>query len=335
MSITIRDVAKEAGVSVSTVSKVLNGWTTISAATIDRVQKTAKSLHYTPNARAVNFAKKASDNIIFLTSLSKEEAYKNPHMFDIMCGVHSALSKFSHSVTLVDTSTEGILGETVSRIISKGSADGMIIHGSALNEQIAEEISIAHFPHIVIGNPDFSNQLCWIDTNHTLAGEFAAAHLLQRGYTKIAFIGGRKTDFISQQRLKGVRSTLLKARHRMNAEHLIYTDSSREAAYKAAENLFAMEETPDAIICENNLIALGVARAMEHHAIRIPDDIAFLTFDRYPYASIIDPSPSIVDIDVYDMGMQAGEMMIRKLENPSLLVQSYTTLPIVIQGKTT
>ena len=148
-------------------------------------------------------------------------------------------------------------------------------------------------------------------------------------------MGGRKTDFISQQRLKGVRSTLLKANHRMSQEHFIYTDSSREAAYKATENLLSSKQKPDAIICENNLIALGVIRALEHQKISIPSEIALLTFDRYPYASIIDPSPTIVDIDVYDMGVQAGEMMIRKLENPSLLVQSYTTLPLVIQGKTT
>ena len=88
-------------------------------------------------------------------------------------------------------------------------------------------------------------------------------------------------------------------------------------------------------VCENNNIALGVAKYLAASHLRIPDDIAFLTFDRYPYTSIIDPSPTIIDVDVYDMGVQAGSTLARKLENPSLLVQSFTTLPILIQGKTT
>lgn len=335
MAITIRDVAAAAGVSVSTVSKVVNGWTSISAETTARVNAVIKELHYTPNARAVSFARKATMNIIFLTSLEKEEAYKNPHMFDIMCGVYQELSKYHYNVTLVDTSQDNHPGESVERIISEGSADGIVVHGSALDEKTASLITERAFPHTIIGNPGFDSPLCWIDTNHMLGGQFAAEHLLSCGYRKIAFIGGRKTDFISQQRLKGVRQTLLKNGDRMNPSHIVYTDSSREAAHQATLSLIHSDNPPEAIICENNLIALGVSRAIEHAGLIVPKEIAFLTFDRYPYTSVIDPAPTIIDIDVFDMGVQAGSTIARKLENPALLVQSYTTLPLLIQGKTT
>lgn len=335
MAVTIRDVAKAAGVSVSTVSKVVNGWTSISAETTARVNAVIDSLHYTPNSRAVSFARKATMNIIFLTSLEKEEAYKNPHMFDIMCGVYRELAGFHYTVTLVDTSNEAYPGETVEKVIAAGSADGIVVHGSALNDRTAALILDKSFPHTIIGNPGFDNQLCWIDTNHMLGGQFAAEHLLSCGYERVAFIGGRKTDFISQQRLKGVRQTMLKSGHRMDNDHIVYTDSSRESAHQATLNLVHSEHPPQAIVCENNVIALGVSRALEHANIKVPDEIAFLTFDRYPYTSIIDPEPTIIDIDVYDMGIQAGSAIARKLENPALLVQSYTTLPILIQGLTT
>lgn len=335
MTITIREVAEAAGVSVSTVSKVINGKGSISAGTAANVNRIIKELHFTPNARAVSFAKKLTKNIVFLTSLEKEEAYKNPHMFDIMCGAYNELSKYQYSMTLMDTSKDAYPGETVEKIIAMGGADGIVVHGSALNDKTADLISEQNFPHTIIGNPGFDNQLCWIDTNHTLGGQFAAEHLLSFGYEHIAFIGGKKTDFISQQRLKGVRQTLLKAGHRMDSAHIVYTDSSRQAAYSSTEKLLSLETPPDAIVCENNNIALGVAKYLAASHLRIPDDIAFLTFDRYPYTSIIDPSPTIIDIDVYDMGVQAGSTLARKLENPSLLVQSFTTLPILIQGKTT
>lgn len=335
MSITIKDVAKAAGVSVSTVSKVINGSPSISAKTVSHVNAVISDLHYTPNQRAVCFARKSTKNIVFLTSLEKEEAYKNPHMFDIMCGAYYELSKSNYTVTLMDTSAEKYQGETVNDVISSGSSDGIVVHGSALNDRTAGLISERNFPHVIIGNPGFGNQLCWIDTNHTLGGQFAAEHLLSRGYQSVAFIGGRKTDFISSQRLKGVRSTMLKAGHRMSKEHIIYTDSSREAAYTSTVHLLAQPDRPSAIVCENNIIALGVAKAIEHSGLRVPDEIAFLTFDKYPYSSIIDPTPTIIDIDVYDMGRQAGSTIARKLQNPSLLVQSFTTLPLLIQGMTT
>lgn len=335
MAITIKDVAKAAGVSVSTVSKILNNNSSISQSTKDHVLSIISDLHYIPNSRAVSFAKKSTMSIIFLTALGKEEAYRNPHMFDIMCGVYFELSKNNYTVTLMDTSNESYPGETVCRVISTGIADGIVVHGSALNNETAELILKKNFPHVVIGNPEIDNQLCWIDTNHTLGGQFAAEHLLSCGYETVAFIGGRRTDFISCQRLKGVRSTMLKAGHRMRKDHIIYTDSSREAAYDATLKLLEQPDCPRAIICENNLIALGVARAIEHSHLRVPEEIAFLTFDRYPYSSIIDPSPTIIDIDMYDMGCQAGNTIARKLQNPSLLVQSFTTLPLLIKGQTT
>lgn len=335
MSVTIKDVAKAAGVSVSTVSKVINGWTSISEETTDRVKKVIQELHYIPNARAVSFARKSTTNIVFLTSLEKEEAYKNPHMFDIMCGVHNELSKYHYSVSLVDTSTESYPGECVEQTIADGSTAGIIIHGSALNDSIADLIVRNDFPHTVIGNPGFESKLCWVDTNHKLGGQFAAEHLLSKGYQRIAFIGGKKTDVISQQRLLGAKQTLARAGFRMDNSYILHTDSSLKSTREATIKLMQGLPKPEVIICENNFIAFGVSKTLERLGCKIPEDIAFLTFDRYPYTNIIEPSPTIIDIDVYDMGVQAASTLHRKLQNPSLLVQSYTTLPIIIQGETT
>ena len=123
--------------------------------------------------------------------------------------------------------------------------------------------------------------------------------------------------------------------YRIPQRRVLYTNSSRTEGYEAAHALLTSGDIPHAIICENNTLALGVIKAIQELALRIPEDIAVLTFDVYPYSSIIDPKLTVVDINVYDMGVQAGSMMLRKLENPTLLLQSYTTLPVVIQGEST
>lgn len=335
MPITINDVAKEAGVSPSTVSKVLNNWSTISDATVEKVNAAVKKLNYTPNARAVNFARQSTQNIVFLTALARDEAYKNPHMFDIMCGVHNEFAKENYTLTLVDTSRESYAGETAEKVIFQKYADGIVVHGSAINESVGDLLLKQQFPHIIIGHPNFSNQLCWIDTNHTLAGEFAAEHMLSCGYTDAAFIGGKKTDTISMHRQRGFLGLMSKYGYKIPDSHIVYTNSSIQESMDETLSLLNGENLPRAIICENNVIALGVAKAIEKTNLRIPEDIAFVTFDAYPYSGIIDPTPTIIDISMYDMGIQAGQMMLHKLKNPSLQIQSYTTLPVLIQGKTT
>lgn len=335
MPITIKDVAEEAGVSPSTVSKVLNNWSTISDGTVAKVHAAIKKLNYTPNARAVSFARQSTQNIVFLTALTRDEAYKNPHMFDIMCGVHNELAKENYTLTLMDTSKETYPGETAGKVISQKYADGIVVHGSAINETIGDLLVKQQFPHIIIGHPNFSNQLCWIDTNHTLAGEFAAEHMLSCGYTDAAFIGGKKTDAISMHRQRGFLGLMSKYGYKIPDSHIIYTNSSIQESMTGTLSLLSSADPPRAIVCENNMIALGVAKAIEKTGLQIPEDIAFLTFDSYPYSGIIDPTPTIIDISMYDMGVQAGLMMLHKLKNPSLQIQSYTTLPVLIQGKTT
>ena len=335
MSVTINDVAQAAGVSASTVSKVINGWTTISPATTARVQAAIESLHYVPNQRAVSFAKGATKNITFLTSINKSQAYKNPHMFEILCGAYSVLSKYNYTVSITDTSADTFPGESIYRIIKGGSCDGIIVHGSALTKDVAANIVASEFPHTIIGNPSYDTPLCWVDTNHVLGGQFAADHLLAKGYTEVGFIGGRKSDFISSQRLKGLRQTMLKSGNKMSTENIIYSDHDFNTIYNHCVKLLTSKSRPQAIVCENCFIAVVLQKAIERLSLSTPDDIAFLTFDKYPYTSTMQPTPTIVDIDVYDLGVQAGSTLARKLENPKLLVQSYTTLPLLIQGATT
>ncbi len=325
--VTINDVAKEAGVSVSTVSKVMNNWTTISDETANRVRNAAQKLNYTPNSRAVNFARGNTRNVIYLTEMRKGEAYSNPHMFDIMCGVFTSLAREGYTMSLMDISDEEHPRETIKSIIDQKSADGIVIHGSVINQEVADLIISRNFPHIVIGHPDFDNRLCWVDTNHMLAGEHAAEYLLRKNAVPAVFISGQKTDFISHEREKGFRNFMLHHGHKLQPEDIVYTGSTWQEGYNATVRFLKRKSRPAAIVCENNTLAVGAARVLKESGIDVPKEIVFLTFDIYPYTDILDPRPDVVDINVYDMGSQVGELIIKKINNPALMIQSYTTLP--------
>lgn len=335
MAATIRDVAKEAGVSTSTVSKVLNNWSSISPETCARVRAAIDKLQYTPNARAVSFARGATRNIIFLSSLKKEEAYHNPHMFDILCGVQKELSSQGYTLMLTDIPGNSSPETFLTNLITSRIADGILIHGSCNIPGMVKILTETQFPHIYIGNPGRRSRICWIDTNNGLAGQFAAQHMIKCHYDRVAFLAESLTDYISMQRLNGFLGGMYDYGYRIPDEYIRYTDSTREDAYRQSMELLALPEPPQAIVCENNTLALSLSKALQDRHVRVPDEVAFLTFDSYPYSALIEPAPTIIDIDVYDLGVQAAVMLLRKLENPSLLVQTYTTLPVLRQGCTT
>ena len=204
-----------------------------------------------------------------------------------------------------------------------------------VNETLAKHLLEEEIPHIIIGHPDFETRLCWIDTDHTLAGEYAADHICECGYTNVFFIAGRRNDAISNQRLKGFKKGMIHHKEYITRENIGYTNNTQEGAYEVTRTMLQKLPKPQAIVCENNLLALGVVNALRDLSFSIPDDIGLLTFDIYPYSKIITPQPTVIDINMYDIGIQAGRMMLHKLENPRLMVQSFTALPTLIQGQTT
>lgn len=214
-------------------------------------------------------------------------------------------------------------------------ADGFVIHASVISEELDEMIFEKGIPHIVIGNPNFQSHFCWIDINNRLAGELAARHLLERGCQAVAFIGGKMEDKISMHRLDGVIAVLKEHDVLLPREYVQTGESDCESGYRMTVQLLDSRKRPDAVICANNYIAYGCVMALHDRGILIPDEIRVITFDDYPFSQILRPMLSVVDIDVYDMGMQAGKYILQKIRKPNLYIQSHITVPsLIVRGST-
>lgn len=329
MTVTIKDVAREAGVSTATVSKVINNVPSISEATATRIHQIMKELNYHPNMNAQNFARKSTRNILFITNLERNAAFTNPHMFEIMSGLQSYLNSKNYTLSILSVNLIDQL-EVIDRIIAQNSADGVVIHASVITKEMSLRILKAGFPHIVIGHPNFESQLCWIDNNNYLSGEIAANHLLEQGYRKIAFIGGEASDMISTRRLQGAETAVIDHKLQMEESLIKRGESTRQDGYRMMEIILSHNNHPDAVICANNHIALGVMKSIAQRGVKIPKEIGVITFDDYPFSQITDPMITVVNIDVYDVGVQAGKYILNKIKKPNLQVQSYTTLPNLI-----
>lgn len=334
MGVTIQDVARAAGTSVSTVSKVINGHYSISEETAKRVRAVIKELNYYPSASAQNFAKGTTKVVTVLTDLSPNTAFQNPHMFEIIAGLEQALRTKGYRLQLRGVDAENAY-EVAEELISRKGTDALAIHVSVMTHPLSALLTKLRFPHIVLGMPNFESQVCWIDNNNVYSGTIAASFLLSRGYRKIAFIGGLYYDLGSTLRLQGVRQGLRDGGYPLNDQFVWLGESTRADGYRMAGKLLDEKSLPDAILCANNYIAMGCAAAVQERGLVIPKDIGIMAFDDYPFSRFMEPQLTVVDIDVRNMGAQAARFLVDIIRRPNTQVQTYVTTSNIIERGST
>ena len=331
MAANIYDVANAAGVSISTVSKALNDSYTIPEHTKALIRETADRLGYRPNARAKNFARQASGTVLFITDFYRNIAFENPHMFEIISGIATCLEDREYSRTLKPlTKQEAPL--VIRDIIRQRQADALIIHAHILSEELAAVLSRTDYPYLVIGKPGFRCNICWIDVNHEQAGRLAANYLLDKGYRRMTLIIGQKDDPLSQSRLTGINEVM--AEEELQIE-LICNRSPYALDEDVLKNLFSREPIPEVLVCSNNHLALHCLQHIRRVGLKVPEDIALLTFDNYPFSMLTEPGITAVEVDMHDMGMNAASFVLQKIRKPNLQIQSYCTSPCILERQST
>lgn len=333
MAITIRDVAKAAGVSPSTVSKVINKSPLISQKTINHVNSVIKELNYIPNIRARNFAKQETKSIVYLTLFEKHMALLNPYIFEILSGAEQITKDKGFNINYISASDIEEAYEIIKKIVVEKSSDGIIIHGYAVSHNITSLLIKYKFPHLLIGKPAFDSSSCWVDINNVVAGEIAARYLFDCGVKKFAYIGGKKTDAISQMRFQGIKKFANQNQLNLSHYHMKDNELIPKAGYALAKE--ALTNKPDGIICENSLFVSSVFKAINEVKLSIPDDISLICFDNYPFSFFVDPLPTVVDIDVFTLGVEAARYLLKIIKNPNFNIQGYISSPSIIERDST
>lgn len=289
-----------------------------------------QELNYYPNNIARSFVQQNSKNIGIVMELKRHYAFNNSHIYEILGGIESVLSDNGYTLTLLNTHSLGNNLDAYEKLIREKRVDGMIIHVSPLIKSLSERMDSLNFPYIVIGEPDFDSNLCWIDINNKSAGEIAVNHLISEGYRKIAFIGSTTTDNICANRLKGYHSALEKHNIPVCAEYIKHNPHSVENSDALVQELLNLSSPPDSIICLNNFIASKVITAIKKRGLRIPQDIALVSFDNYPLAMFTEPQLTVVDNDVFELGTHAANILLNKIASPNLQMQYSMLSPNLI-----
>lgn len=334
MSVSISDVARKAGVSISTVSKALNDKSSVSSSTVERIKQTAEEMGYVPNPRARVFATKETKQIAFVADIPKDTAFYNPHIFEIIMGLRHSVSKRGYSLIVESVEKKESL-DYIEKIYKKNMVDALVIHASIITKRLESLVVKSNLPHLIIGEPDYQSTLSWIDTDNALSGAVAIRHLLKNDYFPIAFVGGKADDMISVHRFEGAERELRQNNLSFEDQYILSTSSTIVSGMNAAKKILKMEKPPRSVLCANSVIAFGLMQELRNQNIRVPKDMAVMTFDRYPFSDFTEPRVTSVDMNMYEIGEEAGSILIKNLSHPNLRIQTFTSEPCVFEREST
>ena len=314
-AVTIRDVAKAANVSVSTVSRVLNGKVDVAADTQSRVLAVIDELSYTSNlaARSMRSHKK---NLIGLVLPD----IGSPYSIEIMKGINRAIAETDFDL-LVFTTGDAMKTNTIAHeqqyvsLLSNSITDGVLIAASAATKFTAHTPIVVVDPHAL--NPDYP---CVQGTNFEGAKQ-VMHYLLELGHRRIGFITGRKESHSAARRNEAYRISLAEAGIAVDESLIAHGDYTTKTAVSAARQLLTQPEPPTAIFAANDQSAIGVYQAAEELGFSIPEDLSVVGFDNISEAHYL--GLTTVDQFLSDMGYTAVHMLISLIDNEPLDVKIY------------
>lgn len=333
MGPTIRDVAKAAGVSTATVSRVINNSPLISQDTAEHVKKIMKELRYFPSSIARSFANQSTYNIALIVDIDNLDAFANPFFYQIQYGIEKVVCNRGYNLIIANEKSMGNRRSALSKIVLEKRADGIILPSFLLKKSQIKMMDEQKLPFVVIGEPLSKFNINWVDINNVMAGNMAACHLIENRYKRIAFVAGSMDDKFNQNRLEGYKIALRNNGIELDEELINYDISGKEAGYRAMNDFIKKDRKPDAVIFSNNLAAFGAISSIKDNGYKIPEDIGIISFDNFPVAELSEPNMTTVDIDVFELGIQAATMLLREIEIPSKSKQnSLLSVKLISRG---
>ncbi|PZQ65366.1 MAG: LacI family transcriptional regulator [Phenylobacterium zucineum] len=310
---TIQDVAKDAGVSTATVSRVLSAPERVSEATRARVMAAVDRLGYAPNVAAKSLRTLRTEKILVTVP-----DISNPFFSQVIRGVEEAASAAGYSVLLGDTRGEEAREEQFARMLRRREADGLIFLGHHLSPALAEMVAALGPKAPVVNGCEYSPELgvssAHID-NERAAAE-AMEHLYALGHRRIGVITGPLVSPLSRDRLAGV--TKAARRHGCEADLAVATgDFSIDSGRREAEALLAREAPPTAIFCFSDEMAMGALAALRRRDLRCPRDVSVVGFDDTRYAGMLDPPLTSVSQPMEDIGREVVALLLEILSGAS------------------
>lgn len=303
MPTTIFEVAKRAGVSIGTVSRVINNRDRVSPQTRERVLAAIRELDYHANAHARALAQQRTSTLGLVIP-----QVNDPFFYQIVRGVEEAASGANYSLLIASQSRVPASEHRYLHLFRRGHVDAMVLVAIEIRVHEVQEIIRQGIP-VVLVQLDIEGTVPTFLTDNYGGARAMAEHLvLKHQYRRIAYITGTDHTSDSRERLRGLRDVLQEHGLTLPSEYVVPGDYLRTSGYRAMQQLLDLPTPPEAVFAANDQMAVDAMLAIRDRGLHVPDDVAVVGFDDIPMASYVSPPLTTVHQPVYELGWHAARM---------------------------
>lgn len=326
---SIRDVAAHIGMSVSTVSRALNGYADVNAETRRKVEQAAEQLGYRASFAAATLRSRQTETVTFMVSKPWTK-FVDPFFLGLLDGVEMVLQAQGYDLQVVMAREYDQELDIIRRAVERRRCDGLLFSRTRPQDPRIDYLQARGFPFVTIGQTD-RNDHDWIDRDHAVIAYTATQRLARLGHTRIAYLSTPYRYNYSHRARAGYRRALSEANLPHDPALDVECYLSRRTGGEVLTELITSGATPTAIFCGNDMIAISAMHAMRQLGLQPGHDIAVIGCDDIPIAAHIQPALTTFSQDLDAIGMRMGRMILAKLGGESRPLQQFVDCSLIIR----
>ena len=327
---TIRDVAAAAKVSITTVSKVLNGHGSVSQHTRERVLAAAEAQNYSPNRLAVQLVRGRPDTLGFMNAVMGSETSRDEFMLTIINGVYHRAEALDMHVMLFTPATLERRKQNYSQFCRANNLAGLVVFGLDTGHPDIPAMLLSGVPLVFVDNDVAGEKVSSVSIDNEAATQDMTEKCVNQGHHDILFVGGSERAYVSAGRRAGYLKALAKAG--IDKPHMVCGDFLLKTAYTRVKEYIFNHPEITAIVCASDLMAIGAINACNDMNYRVPDDISVVGFDNLSYCEYIRPMLTTIEQDFFRIGDKAVEILARLIAGEAVDSHYYIPYRIVLRS---
>jgi LacI family transcriptional regulator len=318
-NLTLEDIGRLAGVSRSTVSRVINGQANVNPTVRSRVQEVIQRTGYSPNVVARSLVSGRTGVIGLVIPSRVHSLFEDPYFSRLIQGISAASNQAGNTLSLFLFQNEEEESALYPRVVTSGVLDGLILTATRMADPLLARMAVDEIPLVIVGRPDVDG-VSYVDVDNRGGASLAATHLVDLGYKRIAIISAPVSTTAGVDRLSGFVEGLALRGMPLHPDLRSDGDFSEESGYQAMLQL--IPNRPDAVFAASDTMATGALRALREAGLRVPGDVALMGFDGLPASAKSTPALTTIHQPVTDTGARAVQVL-------NELVNGSTPPPIV------
>ncbi|MFQ5398515.1 MAG: LacI family DNA-binding transcriptional regulator [Anaerolineae bacterium] len=306
MAVTIKDIARAAGVSHTTVSRALHGHPAIAKETKDRIRRIADELGYIPSAVARGLKTKRSGILGVIV-----RRIVDPFFGQVLNGIEDLLYAEGYGLFLASSNRDPDREQAIVRAMSERRVDGVIVCSSQVGEQHRRQLEQFGVSTVLINNQAIEDVTHSVSHDDVYGGYAVARYLIELGHTRLAYLGNARAGRTTVDRLNGFKQALSEAGLSFHeASTAEGPNGLAEGGASGVSQLLEIDNPPTAIVCYNDLMAIGAIQRLQQAGWRVPQDCSVTGFDNIELAAYVNPPLTTFDQPRYELGRRAAQMML-------------------------